>query len=186
MLISRRGEMLDRVLSTIENAAIAITRHPRHTSISAYKAMREFEKLQDISDRQLRSITSYIVAKKYITVTKQGNAAEIALTESGKKTVARQALLALKPRKQTVWDRKWRIVIFDIPNPLKTARDAFAATLKRLGFIHVQKSVFISPYPCEEELEVVADYFGVADCIEIIIAERIWHEQKYKSHFGLK
>ncbi|MEK7107349.1 MAG: hypothetical protein AAB899_04150 [Patescibacteria group bacterium] len=186
MLVSRRGKLLSRVLSTIANAAIAMVRHPGNTSLSAYRTMREFEKLQDISDRQLRSISSYIVAKKYIRITKQGNAAEIALSESGKRIVARQALLALKPQKQKVWDLKWRIVIFDIPNQLKAARDGFAAMLKRLDFIHVQKSVFISPYPCEEELEVIADYFGVTDCVEIIIAERLMNERKYKSHFGLK
>ncbi len=186
MLVRRREKVLGRVLSTVANAAIAMARHPGNTSLSAYRTMREFEKLQDISDRQLRSVSRYIVAKKHISITKQGNTAEIVLSESGKKIVAHQALLALKPQKQKIWDKKWRIVIFDIPNRLKTARDGFAATLKRLDFIHVQKSVFISPYPCEEELEVVADYFGVADCIEIIIAERIWHEQKYKSHFGLK
>ena len=186
MLVRRRGKLLGRVLATIANAAIAMARHPGNTSLSAYRAMREFEKLQDISDRQLRSVSRYIVAKKHISISRQGNTAEIVLSESGKKIVAWQALLALKPQKQKVWDKKWRVVIFDIPNQLKAARDGFAAMLKRLDFIHVQKSVFISPYSCEEKLEVVADYFNVTDCIEIIIAERIWHERKYKSHFGLK
>ncbi|MDP3965573.1 MAG: hypothetical protein Q8Q13_02120 [bacterium] len=99
MLVSRRGKILGRVLSTIANAAIAMARHPGNTSLSAYRAMREFEKLQDISDRQLRSVSRYIVAKKYISITRRGNAAEIALSESGKKIIAWQALLALKPQK---------------------------------------------------------------------------------------
>ncbi|OGG79169.1 hypothetical protein A3A39_03565 [Candidatus Kaiserbacteria bacterium RIFCSPLOWO2_01_FULL_54_13] len=186
MLISeRRGDVLEKVLSNIGNFALAITRHGGNTSLSAYRAMREFERLQELSDSQLRYISRYIVDKKYITITKRGRLSEMTLTDAGRTFVQSAALRALKLRKQKRWDGKWRIVLFDIPNYMKAARDAFAATLKRLEFVHVQKSVFISPYPCEEEIEVVSDYFGVSENVEIIVAERLSHEEQYLLHFGL-
>ncbi|MDO8552173.1 MAG: CRISPR-associated endonuclease Cas2 [bacterium] len=183
---SRKSQLLYKVLSTIGNAAIAISRHPARNSLSAYRALRDFEKLQQASERQLRYISKYIIDKKYIRIRRYGNErAEIELTKAGAKVVARNAIYDLRPAKLAVWDSRWHLVFFDIPNQMKSARDAFAATLKRLGFERYQKSVFICPYPCEEELEVIADYFNITNNIEIAVAERITHENSFKKIFGL-
>ena len=183
---SQKGELLEKTLNAIGNAVIAISRHPARNSLSVYRAIRDFKDLQDASKRQLQSISRYAVRKKYITVRKSEDSAEIEVTEAGKKLMQRRALHSLKPKRQKTWDGKWRIVMFDVPNHSKKARDAFAATLKRLGFEHFQKSVFLCPYPCEEELEIVADYYDIADCVEVVIAERITHEDSFKRLFGLK
>ena len=110
----------------------------------------------------------------------------IELTLDGRRHAQGAALQALKPLPQVPWDRKWRIVIFDIPNHKKKARDGFAATLKRLGFLPIQKSVFIFPYPCEEELEIVADYFEVSENIDTILASRISRQAELLSAFELE
>ena len=165
-----KGYILKKVLATLENGAIALSRHSLHGSLGAFRVLRDFEQLQDMSDRQLRSVSRYTLDKKYITISKIDGKIKITLTNAGKTIMQRGALKALRPKKQDVWDHRWRIVIFDIPNYLKSARDAFAATLKRLGFIHFQKSVFLCPYPCEEELEILVDYFGISKHVEIIIA----------------
>lgn len=119
-------------------------------------------------------------------VSKEGGGTHISLTSAGKTVVQRQALRALQPPKQEVWDKKWRLVMFDIPNHMKAARDGFAGTLKRLGFAHYQKSVFICPYPCEEELEVVAEYYGVVEHVDIVTALRISHAESFTKLFGIK
>jgi DNA-binding transcriptional regulator PaaX len=186
MKAKSRGEFVYRVLTTLANASIALAKNPGRTTGSLYRAMREFEELQEATNEQLRNISKYIVGRKYIIVRKKpGGRAEIELTENGKKAVQTAAIRALRPPVQSVWDRKWRIVIFDVPNFAKRSRDAFAATLKRLGFLPVQKSVFICPYPCEEELEVVADFFGVRDYVDVIVAERITRADVWKRTFGL-
>ncbi len=184
MKIQRRGLILEKVLSTLANATIALAKNPGRTTGSLYRAMREFESLQQISDEQLHNVAKYIVGKKYITLRKNSRGrAEIVLTENGKKSYQSAAIRNLKPPTQEPWDRKWRIVLFDIPNYSKRARDAFAATLKRLGFLPMQKSVFLCPYPCEEELEVVADFFGVSDNIDIIVADRLTREDVWLMAF---
>ena len=186
MRVSRRGELLERVLNTALNATIAFSRHPSRSAVGLYRALRDFHELQEFSDRQLRTVSRYVIDKKYITVSKnKAGDASITVTEAGKTIVARGAILLLKPKKQKVWDKKWRLVLFDIPTERKQARDRFAGVLKVLGFVHYQKSVFMCPYPCEEELEAVVDYLDIAEYVDLVIAERISREREFRSEFNL-
>ena len=56
-------------------------------------------------------------------------------------------------------DGEWRIVIFDIPEKFKKAREALRMKLKELGFLELQKSVFIFPYECEDEINFIVEVF---------------------------
>ena len=142
--------------------------------------------LKEISDSQLRYISRYIIDKKYVTVERGSNGfAEITVSTSGRHAAKRLSVLDLKPVPLKQWDKKWRFVMFDIPNHIKHVRDAFAGSLKRLGFIHYQKSVFICPHPCEEQLEIIAEYYGIAEYVEILTAERITREKLFRKSFGL-
>src|SRR3989344_4774734 len=58
--------------------------------------------------------------------------------------------------KQKVWDGLWRIVMFDIPEKKRAFRDILRSHLKTIGFIELQRSVFIFPYPCEDEMLLLA------------------------------
>jgi len=46
-----------------------------------------------------------------------------------------------------VWDRKWRLVIFDIPETRRKARLRLRRFLREQGFGYLQQSVWISPDP---------------------------------------
>ena len=76
------------------------------------------------------------------------------------------------------WDKKWRIVIFDIPQDLHKYRVKFRKKIKSLGLEMLQKSVFVFPYPCEEEIGDIAGDLGVSDYVDIIVAESIGSREK--------
>ena len=44
------------------------------------------------------------------------------------------------------WDRQWRLVIFDIEEKEKAARETLRKKLIELGFASLQRSIYISPY----------------------------------------
>ncbi len=187
MLISRKGELLWKVLTTVGNVSIAFSSHPSRNSLSVYRALRDFDALQAASNRQLRTISKYVIDKKYVVVTRSADGAStIDVSELGRKVLDRAAVLSLRPRAQKKWDMKWRLVMFDIPTHLKQSRDRFAGTLKTLGFVHYQKSVFICPHPCEEELEAIAEYLGVSDYVDIVLASKISREREYRTEFKLR
>lgn len=52
------------------------------------------------------------------------------------------------------WDEKWRLVVYDIQESKSRLRYRLRSELRRLGFVHVQKSVWITPFPVDTELEL--------------------------------
>lgn len=87
-----------------------------------------------------------------------------------------------------MWDKKWRILIFDIPTKPKIynqAREALRRKIKGLGFYQMQKSVWVYPYECEDEILFIAELFQVQKHIEIITAEKLLHAEAIKRKFGL-
>lgn len=109
----------------------------------------------------------------------------VELTEKGKRKTKQIHLENLTIPKQKKWDRIWRIVIFDIPVKKKIAREAFRNKIKELNFYKLQKSVWVIPYPCEQEIEFVVELFGLYPYATMIEAKKIKHDAKLKKHFDL-
>lgn len=83
----------------------------------------------------------------------------IRLTSRGNKKIVRDfPLLSLQNRK---WDKKWRVVIFDIEEINRNTRDSLRTKLKELGFGMIQKSVFISPHDIIEDFNEFIRSFGL-------------------------
>ena len=96
------------------------------------------------------------------------------LTEKGKKRAGWLQIDSLKINKPKKWDKKWRIVIFDIAQLKKLQRNIFREKLKELGFYPLQKSVWICPYKCKDEINLLRDFFGLSKKeIRLITAENI-------------
>jgi DNA-binding transcriptional regulator PaaX len=106
------------------------------------------------------------------------------LTEKGKLKALTYHFQKIKIKREN-WDGKWRIVIFDIPERIKRARDALRDKLKELGFYELQKSVFIFPFKCEDEIEFVIEFFNLRKYVRIGILESIDNELHLKKFFGL-
>src|SRR3989344_4975960 len=79
--------------------------------------------------------------------------------------------------------RKWRFILFDIPEQRRKARNALARVLKRMGFYQFQKSVFMHPFECRAEIDFVSNFFGVSACVSFIVAEKIDNESKFRAYF---
>jgi len=84
------------------------------------------------------------------------------------------------------WDGLWRLVIFDIPEDKKLAREALRWKLKQFNFFPLQKSVFVFPFKCEKEIRSLADFFKIGEYVEIILAKSLGSkEEKLKNIFGV-
>lgn len=181
----KKHTILPRVLHTVANGLVAVTSSAGHTSRSAYKAFQLFGELQKMSAQQLRQSVQYAIGRQYITVTRKEENISIELTEKGRRLLGREALAALRPKKQRTWDQQYRCILFDIPESHKTSRDRFASGLKKMGCIQIQKSAFAFPYPCFEEVEVLADFYDVGDFITCVEASSLSPSALFKKHFKL-
>ena len=110
---------------------------------------------------------------------------KFSFTANGKSWL-QKSLIRYHRFKGTVWDKKWRIVIFDIPQELHKQRNYFRSKLKSMGFYMIQKSVFVIPYPCEEELGVICSQYKISDYVDVIIADTAgFRDKEIRKVFGL-
>ncbi|OGY63419.1 MAG: CRISPR-associated endonuclease Cas2 [Candidatus Harrisonbacteria bacterium RIFOXYA1_FULL_48_8] len=108
---------------------------------------------------------------------------KITLTKSGRKKILSYNIDDIKLNTQKRWDGLWRMVTFDIPHHQKKARDAFRQKLRQLGFYAIQKSVFITPYECENEIDFVCSIFKIRHHILIFNIKNFEGEEKFRHYF---
>ena len=92
-------------------------------------------------------------------------------TESGRDMTKKLLLETLEIKPPAKWDKRWRVVVFDIPEKFKKARYALWSQLKILGFYQLQKSVWVHPFSCEHEIEFLCDIFNIRPFIEIFTTD---------------
>jgi len=123
---------------------------------------------------------------KIIILREQKGKFQVQITEKGRKIIRDIEFENMKIAKPARWDGKWRVVIFDIPEGVKKyARDALRQKLQRTGFLLLQKSVWIFPYPCEKEIQLICEVFEVSQYVNIITAEKIYNDDCAKKYFSL-
>ena len=151
--------------------------------------MRSFKKWRKYKKYKTRNISNAfkrLERQGCIEIKKTNHQIYISLTEKGKRMANWLQIDALKIKRPIKWDGRWRIVIFDIAQMKKFYREAFRGKLKELGFYPLQKSVWIHPFNCKDEIEVLKDFFGLSEKeIRLIIAEEIGQEQWLRKIFNI-
>jgi len=123
---------------------------------------------------------------KFIDIKEKKGKFEIKLTKKGEERFKDIQLKDVRVEKPSFWDGDWRIVIFDIPDRLfKRGRDALRGKLKEWEFYQLQKSVWVCPWPCEDEIQLVAELYDIAPYINIIVANKIVDDALVRKHFNL-
>ena len=80
---------------------------------------------------------------------------------------------------------KWYMVFFDVPEIQKNKRDQLRYLLEKLGFFRYQKSVYILPYECWEEVKLVKKIVEGGKYMKYIVVDKIEDAEKVKRHFQL-
>ncbi|MBI2604418.1 MAG: hypothetical protein HYW56_02640, partial [Candidatus Harrisonbacteria bacterium] len=79
----------------------------------------------------------------------------------------------------------WRIIIFDIPDRHKWAREGFRNALRQIGMYCMQESVFVSPYPCEDALQFLISVFSLSPHVRFIKTKHLDDDSDVKEMFGI-
>lgn len=135
-----------------------------------------------ILEQSIRSLyRSQIVEEKY----NPDGSLSIVLSKEGKRRALQYDLEKMKIKKPSSWDKKWRIVIFDVPIHLKKVRDSLRYHLKELEFHELQHSVFVHPFPCMNEIEFVTEFYNARKFVRFIEAQFVDNELDLKHKFNL-
>lgn len=113
-----------------------------------------------------------------------GGRVKMVLSKNGENRVLEFDLDNLKIKKPASWDGKWRMIIFDIPKDMKKAREAFRFHLKKLGFYKLQKSVFILPFTCWEEIDFLVELYDLKPFVRQVLVDEIDNGLHLRKIFG--
>ena len=106
----------------------------------------------------------------------------LVLTDKGKQKLLKYDFEKMRIPRQR-WDGKWRIVIFDIPEKQREARDSLRDKLKNLGFHELQRSVFVYPLDCGNEMEFIIEFFNIRKFVRYGTLDSIDNELHLKRIF---
>ena len=124
-----------------------------------------WESKKDHSKNSFDSTISRLKKKGFLE-TKSG---KWILTKAGKEYFENKKKLSVKFASSFVLNApKNLLLMFDIPESKKIARNVFRSRIKELGFFQFQKSVWVYPYPCENEVDFLAEYFEIAEYIHFL------------------
>lgn len=129
--------------------------------------------------KRLYDAFTYLKRHGLLNVRFKNNQMYISLTADGKKRVGKDdidSLAILSPKR---WDGQWRILLFDVPSRERTKREALRGKLIELGFTMIQKSVWVHPYECSNEVQILKRFFGFNDrAVKVIPVPHLGGDEK--------
>ena len=119
------------------------------------------------------------------TITKASGEKYAKLTPEGKKSLLKFEFEGLAKQKPKKWDGKYRVVIFDIKENLRFSRDDLRYMLLKFGFVRLQNSVWVYPYPCEGAINLLKTYLEIGDDVIYMTVELIENDDWLRKYFKL-
>lgn len=151
-----------------------------------WKEENEWEKWKQFNLGYLLQTLRRLQKQKLVEIKDINGKQQMIITQKGKTRILEYSLDELEITKPKMWDKKWRIVIYDIPNRKKYLQEVMRETLKNLGFLAIQESVYIIPYPCYKEIEFLREYYHVGQYIKYLLVDKLEDDSAYMTYFGLQ
>ncbi len=154
-----RSEIVKDILNWLADAGIVClaARSPYFVP----NLVRDLKRWQKYKKKNLSSAFYRLKKEGCLVIEKKNHRTYIRLTEKGRKKAGWLQIDSLKIKKPKKWDGKWRLVFFDISQLKTLMRNLFREKLKELGFRPFQKSVWVCPYKCQDEIDLLRDFFGL-------------------------
>jgi DNA-binding transcriptional regulator PaaX len=134
---------------------------------------------------RFRRTVRYAQNYGYIDVKDKKGELTITLKELGHAKALKYSIDDIQIPDQAVWDKKWRLVIFDVPESMRLARNVFKAKLDEFGFAQIQKSAYVYPFPCHNEIEYIRSLYSLEPYIRLAIIEKLEGDESLRERFKL-
>ncbi|OHA88618.1 MAG: CRISPR-associated endonuclease Cas2 [Candidatus Zambryskibacteria bacterium RIFCSPHIGHO2_02_FULL_43_14] len=175
----KRKHLQDVILNTIAVAGVL------SIGLLAPNVIGAMSKLGLIPNKRQKEYVSSSASKMVKKGLLRYNGKFYELTTLGQKRLRRWSLNHFKFTKPKKWDKKWRVIIFDIPDKKRKIRDLIRSLLKSAGFYLLQESVWVYPYDCEDIIALLKTDFGVGKDLLYLIVEELENDKHLREEFNL-
>lgn len=153
---------------------------------NVFKALKMFGIKPERFNDKVRRATTRLIEKGYLVTEKNDGKTTLHLSEKGERILEE---IELKGKTQTQrnkrWDKRWRLVVFDIPEKRRKVRNALRDMIISLGFVKIQNSVWVYPYDCEELVTLLKVDLRLHREVLYAIVEKIENDAWIRKHFHL-
>jgi hypothetical protein len=125
----------------------------------------------------------YLKEKKLIKTIVKDNEKFYEITQKGREKIAWDKIDEVTKRKTGNWDGYLRIVMFDVPEAKKSTREVVRKKLESIGFIQEQKSVFIYPFECKEEIDAISYFCSSSTYLKYLVVQIIEGQEEIIKKF---
>jgi len=145
------------------------------------------KKDRDVYDRRyyVKKVLKRMEDNGLIELHRRGEGTFLRLSEKGRIELLKYQIREKVIEKPKKWDKKWRVVIFDIEERARSLREGLRQELMNLGFIKLQNSVWIYPYECAGVIAMIKTYFKIEGSVIYMTVEQIENDGWLKKEFGL-
>lgn len=137
---------------------------------------------------QTRSVVSRLVKKGHVKFVDKNGKKFLEITPKGQEALEKievnDSFQSIK--KPITWDKRWRLVVFDIPERSRRIRNRLRDLILRIGFVRVQNSVWVYPYDCEELVTLLKTELRTGKEVLYAVVEKIENDDWLRKHFNLK
>jgi len=175
--------IIDRILELgLTTGAIAVGLVLPNLLVALDKPFKKYYKLLDKRDheRELRRILVYMKHRGYVAKDYQHG---LVVTRKGKQRLKASNITNLSVQYIPKWDHLWRLVLYDIPESHKVARNSLTSKLRRLGFYQLQRSAWIHPLPVRDVIELVTTFYDIEKFVSYIETGHLDNEVLLVKHF---
>lgn len=131
--------------------------------------------------REMRRILAYMKRQALVTEDYEHG---MQISKKARKRLEKIDFDSLSIKSPPKWDKRWRILFYDIPESHKKARDKLAFKLRKLGCQQLQRSVWVHPFPCEEQVAHIALLYDVDSYITFIETSHINNAKALEERFS--
>lgn len=176
---ARKGEVQRFILESVKTAGVL------SIGLVAPNVLKAMAQLGIISHRRQGETVSSSASKLVKKGLLKFNGKYYELTDRGERIIKQFELRDYQLDQPARWDKKWRIVIFDIPEKRRRMRDEVRRLLTSVGFYRLQNSVWVYPYDCEDIIGLLKTDLGIGKDVLYIIADEIENDKYLRQHFHL-
>lgn len=177
-----RGELTKDLLRLIQKV---LDESEDAKEVNAHELINYYQPQDRLERNRVWKAIKYLEEQERIQLTRKNNSHFLYITEEGEMKLEEDEVWELRVKKPRQWDKRWRLVMFDVPTSLSKNRVLFRQRLETLGFKQYQMSVFVYPYDCKGEVLHIAEWCGIRTFVRYVVVADLDDEQRFIDMFNL-
>lgn len=150
-----------------------------------HKRRSEYNVWKRFNIPYLKRALQRLEKQKMVEISEEEGMQVVKITNQGRQRILRMGLDEMEIKKPGIWNGRWILISFDLPEKLSKKRKVLVEYLSVWGFYPLHKSVYLHAYPCLKEIDFLREYLGIGEYVRVFMVSRIENDSLFREFFGV-